>query len=214
MIQPIDVDHWRNRLNAIDRMLAELPEQHITISSYAMDLGRPAHASEPPLPGGDALDILGPWSSDATYGDEPTPRQVIVEWAHTVYDAHDNVPPRDLTYTQALVYVREQVPWLLQSPWADVFRDDIDAVHGRLAALCPPVVDERHDSTPQRDVITEDDLWDALAQRPDHELTRRDLTHLGINASTLTTWRHRGKISETRPGRYRAGDILDARRTA
>lgn len=211
-----DITHWRDRLDQIRDMLDQLPEQLVTITGYAMDLAGPVGHTVPPLPGGDVLAILGPWAPDATVGDDlPHPRQVITEWAHTIYDAHGQIPPAGLRFATALRYVRDEVPWILESPWADAWRDDIDAVHGRLATLCPAgPVDETHDDTPTVTIITEDQLWDALAQRPEHELTRRDLTHLGIPASTITTWRHRGKISETRPGRYRAGDILEARRTA
>ena len=210
-----DVDHWRNILNAIDRMLAEVPDTMLTIPSYSMDLAGPANTTELPLPGGDALVLTGPWASDATHGDDtPHPAQTIVEWAHTIHDAHGAVSAAGLRYAQALRYLRDQTPWILESRWAPAWRDDLEAVHGRLRALCPPEVDDRHDSTPLEDAITEQQVWEALEQHPEHELSRRDLAHLGINPSTLTTWRHRGKISETRPGRYRAGDIIDARRTA
>lgn len=210
-----DVDYWRNILNAIDRMLTEVPDTLLTISSYSMDLAGPSTATEPPLPGGDALVLTGPWASDATVGDDtPHPAQTVVEWAHTIHDARGAVPAAGLRYAEALRYLRDQTPWILGSPWAAAWREDLEAVHGRLRALVPAEVDERHDSTPLEEAITDEQLWEALEQHPEHELTRRDLTHLGINPSTLTTWRHRGKISETAPGRYRAGDIIDARRTA
>lgn len=209
------VDYWRTILNAIDRMLAEIPDTMLTISSYSMDLAGPASSTEPPLPGGDGLVLTGPWASDATHGDDtPHPAQTIIEWCERIRAHRGSPNTRRPRYGEALRYLRDETPWILESAAADAWCTDLEAVHGRLRALCPPEVDDRHDSTPLEEAITEEQLWEALGQRPEHELSRRDLTHLGINPSTLTTWRHRGKISETSPGRYRAGDIIDARRTA
>ncbi|GAA1333871.1 hypothetical protein GCM10009592_28530 [Brachybacterium rhamnosum] len=209
------INRYRNRLDDIRTMLNEIPDTMLTISSYAMDLAGSRATTEPALPGGEALILTGPWSSDATHGDDtPHPAQTITEWAHTIHDAHGQVPPHHLRFPQAIRYLHDQTPWILTSPWAPAWQRDIDAVHGRLRSLCPPEVDHHHDDAIEHDQITEDQLWDALALHPDHELTRRDLAHLGIPASTVTTWRHRGKVTETSPGRYRAGDIVDARRTA
>lgn len=211
----LDTDYWRNILNAIDRMLTEVPDTMLTISSYSMDLAGPSASTEPPLPGGEALVLTGPWASDATHGDDtPHPTQTVIEWCETIRRHRNSPTTRRPRYAEALRYLRDETPWILESPFHAAWCEDIEAVHGRLRSLCPPEVDDRHDSTPLEEAITEEQLWNALAQCPEHELTRRELTHLGINPSTLTTWRHRGKISETTPGRYRAGDIIDARRTA
>lgn len=213
--QPHEIDHWRNILNAIDRMLTEVPDTMLTISSYSMNLAGPSPSTEPPLPGGDALVLTGPWASDATHGDDtPHPKQTVIEWCETIRNHRGSPATSRPRYIEALRYLRDETPWILESPYATAWCEDLEAVHGRLRTLCPPEVDHRHDSTPLEEAITDEQLWEALEQHPEHELTRRDLAHLGINPSTLTTWRHRGKISETKPGRYRAGDILDARRTA
>lgn len=210
-----DVDYWRNILNAIDRMLTEVPDTMLTISSYSMDLAGPSSTTESPLPGGDALVLTGPWASDAIHGDDtPHPAQTVIEWCETIRERRGASMGARPRYAEALRYLRDETPWILESPFSYAWREDLEAVHGRLRSLCPPEVDERHDSTPLEDAITDEQLWEALEQHPEHELSRRDLAHLGIPASTVTTWRHRGKISETSPGCYRAGDILDARRTA
>lgn len=215
-LDPTVINHWWRILGEIDTMLREVTEQHITITGYSMDLTGPTASAEPPLPGGERLDITGPWSSNATYGDQATPRQVVIEWDQTIrqHRAGADEPPPARSFAVALRYLRDETARILESPYAAAWCQDIEGVHGRLRSLCPPEVDQRHDSTPIEVTVTEDMLWKALEGRPDHELTRRDLTHLGINASTLTTWRHRGKITETRPGCYRAGDIIEARRTA
>ena len=57
------VHHWQQTLNRIDRMLTEIPELHVTISSQPLNLTGPTVPTEPPLPGGDMLDVTGPWSS-------------------------------------------------------------------------------------------------------------------------------------------------------
>lgn len=210
---PAAITHWWRILGEIDTMLREVAEQHVTITGYSMSLGGPSASAEPPLPGGDRLDITGPWASNATYGDEATPRQVIVEWDQTVrqYRAGTDDAPPARSFAIALRFLRDEVDRILESPYAEAWCQDIEGVHGRLRALCPPTVDACHDSTPPPAEITEDMIWEALAAKPDHELSRRELTHLGINASTLTTWRHRGRITETRPGHYRAGDVIKAR---
>ena len=200
-----DTDHWLDRLADIARMLDELAEQPITITGYSMDLGGVHSTAEPPLPGGDRLDILGPWASDAHAGpgDQPTPRQVIIEWAHTIHDAHNTIPPRDLGFDDAITYLAQQTTWILESPWARQWCDDITTVHTRLTRLCPPIVDSLHDDTPKP--ITTTDLWDALHDRPDTPLTRTDVRALGIPAATIRTWRHRGHLG---PEPWPASDII------
>ena len=180
------VHHWQQTLNRIDRMLAEISELHVTISSQPLNLAGPTVATEPPLPGGDMLDVTGPWSSDATYATDPTPRQVITEWAITIWDAHDQTPPNPLRYTHALTYVREKIPWILESPWADEWCDDINAVHGRLRALCPPEVDETHDS---RDTPATIDLPSMANLIPDgRTLTRDEAEHFWPGALDNKQW--------------------------
>lgn len=209
------INHYRHRLDDIRDMHTELATTPPRVTSYSMDLAGPAATTEPPLPGGETLILTGPWASDATYGDDtPHPAQTIIEWAHTTYDAHNQTPPARLRFTQALTYLREQTPWILTSPWATAWRTDIDAVHARLATHCPPEVDHHHDDRTPDPTISAAQLWEALEEHPHHELTRRDLTHLGIHPSTITTWRHRGQLTEARPGHYRAADILNIRDTA
>ncbi|WP_087483551.1 hypothetical protein [Brachybacterium massiliense] len=182
-----DVDYWRNTLNAIDRMLTEIPDTMLTISSYAMDLAGPSTSTEPPLPGGDALVLTGPWASDATHGDDtPHPAQTIVEWAHTIYDAHGTIPTARLRYAEALRYLRDQTPWILESPWTTAWRDDIEAVHGRLRALVPAEVDDRHDSTPLEETIDLTAMADLIPE--DKLLTRDEAEHFWPNRLDPTAW--------------------------
>lgn len=175
--QQNEINRQRHRLDDIRQMINDIPELHITVSSYAMDLAGPAPSVEPPLPGGDALDITGPWSPNATYGDQAPPRQVITEWAMTVYDAHDQVPPPGLRFTQALTYLREKTPWILSSPWADTYRAEINAVYGRLRALCPPEVDESHDDTSQEESTDITAMWHLI---PNGKMLTRDETEMFI----------------------------------
>lgn len=207
-----NVAHWRDRLDHIDAMLTEIPEQHITIASQRFDLAGPQHAATPPLPGGERLAITGPWAADATYGDDtPHPRQVIIEWHSTLVEHRTGTTPARATYAAARRWLRDETPWILECPYAAAWRADIDQAHGLLQSLCPPLVGAEHDSTPPPSIITEDQLWDALSLHPEHHLSRRDLQHLGIPTSTITTWRSRGKLTETEPGKYRAGDVVALR---
>lgn len=207
-----NVAHWQDRLDQIDAMLTEIPEQHITIASQRFDLAGPQHAAAPPLPGGERLAITGPWARDATYGDDtPHPRQIIIEWHATLVAHRTGTAPAPIGYAAARRWLRDRTPWILECPFAPAWRADIDQAHGLLRSLCPPTVGPEHDATPPPLVITEDQLWDALALHPEHELTRGDLHHLGIPGSTITTWRSRGRIAEVKPGRYRAGDVLALR---
>lgn len=182
-----DVDHWRNILNAIDRMLTEVPDTMLTISSYSMDLAGPSSSTEPPIPGGEALVLTGPWASDASVGDDtPHPAQTIVEWAHTIHDAHGAVPTAGLRYTEALRYLRDQTPWILESPWAPAWREDLEAVHARLRALVPAEVDDRHDSTPLEAPIELAALADHIPG--DQLLTRDEAEHFWPSAIDSTAW--------------------------
>lgn len=203
--------HWQDRLEDIRHWYGQLPDQLASITGYAMNLTGPDHATEPPIPGGDVLVLTGPWAPDATCGDTtPHPDQTITEWSHTIHDAHGLVPNPRATWTQHWRYLHDQTPWILDSPWADAYTTDIEQLWWHLARLTGNQLDDPTPPPP----ATDTDVWNALEQHPDHELTRRDLTHLGVNASTLTTWRHRGHLTETRPGHYRAGDILELRATA
>lgn len=181
------VDYWRNILNAIDRMTTEIPDTMLTISSYAMDLAGPATSTEPPLPGGDALVLTGPWASDATHGDDtPHPAQTIIEWCERIR-AHRGSPatarPR---YIEALRYLRDETPWILESAAAETWCADIEAVHGRLRALCPPEVDDRHDSTPLEEAI---DLTALADQIPgDKMLSRDEAEHFWPSSLDTTAW--------------------------
>lgn len=197
------IARYRNRLDDIRQWLPQLSDTMTAITGYCMSLA-PVRGTAPRMPGGDALAMLAPYASDADHGDDlPHPQQIIREWVETL----DGRARR--TWTENWRRLHDLTPMILESPWADAWRTDIDALWWRLARLTGNAPDIA--PPPTRSI---DDVWDALEQNPDHELTRRDLTHLGINPSTITTWRHRGKISESRPGRYRAGDILHARRTA
>ncbi|QCR53219.1 hypothetical protein C1N80_06240 [Brachybacterium sp. SGAir0954] len=199
----------RDRLENIRQWRGQLSDVMLTITGYSMDLTG-IRGTTDRIPGGDALAMLAPWAPDATHGDDlPHPDQVIKEWSHTIHDHHGTVPPARATWAEHWRYLWDETQRILESPWAEAWTADITALWWRLARLTGNA--PAPEPEPLRSV---DDVWAALEQNPEHELTRRDLTHLGINPSTLTTWRHRGKISESTPGRYRAGDILDARRTA
>lgn len=199
------IDHWRNRLNAIDRMLTEAPEQHITISSYSMDLAGPTKATEPPLPGGDILDITGPWALNATYGDDPTPRQVIAEWCMTIRrdrTGQDQPIPR---HAEALRYLRDETPWILDSPWADHYQADIDNAHARLRALIPRVIeeDEPHDDSTPPEPIDITTLGHLIPD--DVMLTRDEAEHFWPHVLDNRAW---GNLREkARYHRERGMDI-------
>ena len=199
----------RDRLEDVRQWRGQLSDVMLTISGYSMDLTG-IRGTTDRIPGGDALAMRGPWAPDADHGDDlPHPDQIIREWSHTIHDHHGTVPPARATWAEHWRYLWDETQRILESPWAEAWCEDITALWWRLAKLTGN--EPERPASPVRSI---DDVWAALEDNPDHELTRRDLTHLGINPSTLTTWRHRGKISESTPGRYRAGDILDARRTA
>ena len=183
-----EINHWRHVLDDIRDMLDQITDTTYTIASQPFDLSGRTHPTEPALPGGDRLDATGPWASDATHaeGCDPTPRQVIVEWAHTIYDAHGQVPPAHLRFTQAWIYNRQQVPWILESPWANTWTSDIRQTHARLQRLCPPLVGTEHDS---RQPVEPIHLPSHAHRIPDHSMLTRDAAeHFYPGQLTATDW--------------------------
>ena len=148
MTQPLDdFDHlnqiarYRNRLDDIREWRAQLPDVMLTISGYSMDLTG-IRGTTQRIPGGDALAMLGPWAPDADHGDDlPHPDQIIREWT-------ERLTGQTLgTWTENWRWLHDHTPNILQSPAADAWRADIDALWHRLERLSG---NHARDEPPQR----------------------------------------------------------------
>lgn len=193
------INRYRHRLDDIREWRAMLSDVMITVTGYSMDLAN-VRSTTDRIPGGDALTMRGPWARDADHGDDlPHPDQVLREWMETITEQ-----PSPGTWGECWRWHRDQTQRILESPWADAWRTDIDALWWRLAKL----TGNHPEPTPAPEITT-DQVIDALRDNPDHPLTRREISIIfNIPASTITTWRSRGLQTDHR-GHYRAGDILD-----
>lgn len=123
------VARYRNRLDDIRTWYAELPDLTLTIGSQALDLSG-VRGTTDRIPGGDALTMLGPWAGEADHGDDlPHPVQIVREWCETIAGQHWR------TWAENWRWLWDHVDDILNSPWADNWCTDIDALWGRLAAL-------------------------------------------------------------------------------
>lgn len=162
-----EVNRYRHRLEDIREWRGLLPEIVTAISSHGLDLSGVRGTTER-LPGGDALAMLAPWAPDATCGDDlPHPDQIVREWAHTIHDAHGQVPP-NASWVEHWRFLHDQTAWILASPWAVQWRADIDALWWRLARLTGntpegELVEVQRRLADHADAIP-DDAWLTLAQ--------------------------------------------------
>lgn len=192
------------KLQDIRFMYPQLSDVMLTVSGYAMDLTGVRSSNVPPLPGGDALAMLGPHSIGYDEPDDlPHPAQIISEWADRWREATRTPVRPGEKWAAHLAILQANTAWFIRQDRTGDFRTDIRAIHGRLSSLTgnsePPT------PTPEP---TPEEILDALREKPEHRLTRKELsTALGIPASTITTWRSRGLTTDEK-GRYRAGDIL------
>lgn len=123
------VNRYRNRLDDIHTWYRALPDTMLTVSGYAMDLAG-TRGTTSRIPGGDALAMLAPWSSDADHGDDlPHPAQTVNEWVKAI----DGTARR--TFAENWRWLRDHVPQILESQWAPAWRQDIDALWYRLEKL-------------------------------------------------------------------------------
>ena len=197
MTQPLDdFDHlnqiarYRNRLDDIREWRPLLSDTILTLSAINLSLA-PARGSTDRIPGGDALAMLGPWAPDADHGDDlPHPDQIIREWSHTIHDHHGTVPPARATWAEHWRYLRDETQRILESPWAEAWRADIDALWWRLARLTG--------NAPNDDEDTMRGALDCINARddlpPDTRLTAKDADRFwpGI-AQRLKDDRHHGR---------------------
>lgn len=193
------------KLEEIRWMYPRIGDTMLTISGYAMDLTGISGSSEPPLPGGDALAMLGPWSPGYDEPDDlPHPGQIVREWADRWRQATRAPDPIGAKWATHLAVLRSNTEWFIRQDRNGHFRKDIRAIHGRLESLTGN--SERPAPAPNP---TPEEVLAALREKPEHLLTRKELgTILGIPPSTITTWRSRGLAADEK-GRYRAGDILE-----
>lgn len=123
------VARYRNRLDEIREWQGLLSDTMLTISGYRMDLA-PARGSDPPVMGGDAMVMVGPWSSDAEHGDDtPHPAQIVREWVERLEG------PARGSWVEGWRWLRDEVPAILGSPWCAAWCEDIDGLWHRLASL-------------------------------------------------------------------------------
>lgn len=195
---------YRQRLDDIRDWRTHLTDVMLTISGYSMDLTG-IRGTTTRIPGGDALVMLAPWAPDATHGDDlPHPDQIIREWAHTIHDAQGNVPPHG-TWATHWRFLRDQVPWILESPWAGEWQQDVDALWHRLARLtgnAPTTEDQIRGA--------EDCLAAADLVPDDTMLTARDADRFwpGIEARLKDDRHHRRPVPDRdEHRRYRVGDL-------
>lgn len=123
------IARYRNRLDDIREWRSQLHDVMLSISGFAMDLTG-VRGTTDRIPGGDALAMRGPWSPDADHGDDlPHPDQVCREWMETIAGESAR------TWAENWRWLRDHTSDILESPWADAWRTDIDSLWGRLAAL-------------------------------------------------------------------------------
>lgn len=200
-----DVREIGEKLEEIRFMYPQLSAVMLTVSGYAMDLTGIRGSSTPPLPGGDALAMLGPTSVGYDEPDDlPHPAAWIKDWADKWREATRTPTRPGEKWATHLAILQANTAWFIRQDRTGNFRTDIRAIHGRLSSLTGN--SEKPTPTPEP---TPDEVIEALKEKPDHRLTRKELsTALGIPASTITTWRSRGLTTDER-GTYRAGDILE-----
>ena len=192
---------YRQRLDDIRDWYTHLPETMLTIASQPLSLA-PTRGTTTRIPGGDALAMLGPWAPDADHGDDlPHPAQIIREWAHTIHDAHGNVPPAHGTWAAHWRFLRDQVPWILESPWAQDWQQDVDALWWRLARLTGNAPVEKTEDVQRRLA----DYGPLLPDTARLTLPQADECWPGIrNRVDQDRWKERARArKEGRPAQYR-----------
>ena len=205
------VNYYRHRLDDIRVWYGQLPETMLAVSSARMDLA-PARGSGRRLPGGDAMVMIGPWSSDADEGDDtPHPAQIVREWVERLAGEAAG------SWTANWRWLVDAVPMILGSQWASAWCSDIDALWHRLASLTgnAPVVES--DEVQRRLVDHADDLPDdamlTLAQVeaawPGRGISGRIRSARSKeNARARREDRPpRHRLEPDRRGRYRLGDL-------
>ena len=127
--QENQANRYRHRLDDIRDWLAELTDTITTITSPRLSHA-PGGNGEARLPGGDALVMLGPWAADADHGDGiPHPAMICHEWVERIQGHARH------TFTENWRWLRDNTPHILQSPFAEAWRADIDALWTKLGHL-------------------------------------------------------------------------------
>lgn len=142
------IARYRNRLDDIRTWRGQLTDIMLTVSAYSMDLTGIPSTGETPMPGGDALAMMGPWARDAEHGDDlPHPDQVLREWMETIAEH-----PSPRSWAECWRWHWDNTQHILGTPWADQWRHDIDALRGRLQALAGEAPEKEQ---PEPDDITQ-----------------------------------------------------------
>lgn len=185
------INKWRNRLDDIRDWHQQLPNTMLHTPSPTIDLTG-IRGTTNRIPGGDHLTMLGPYASDATYGDDtPHPTQILTEWAERIA----NTTPR--TFTAAWRWNRDHTPHILTTPYRDAWTQDIHTLWGRLATLTG-----NHAPTPPTNRGPQD-LQAAAQTIPNHTrltLKEADMAFPGIR-NRIEVSRHREHANATKQHR-------------
>lgn len=185
-----DVREIGEKLEDIKFMYPQLSDVMLTVSGYAMDLTGIRGSSTPPLPGGDALAMLGPHSIGYDEPDDlPHPAAWIKDWADKWREATRTPRKPGEKWAAHLAILQANVAWFIRQDRTGDFRTDIRAMHGRLASLTgnsgkdpepqrgPEELQARADEIPDDAMLTRDQAeqcwpgkldttaWDRLRQR-------------------------------------------------
>lgn len=194
-----DTAEIRDKLGEIRYWYPQLADTMFTISGYSMDLTGIPSTTETPLPGGDALAMLGPYSTGYTEPDDlPHPAQVIREWANRWREATRAPEPVAAKWSAHLAILEANTGWFIRQDRAGEFRSDIRAVHARLQHLtgdAEPKPEPEPDDITQMGHLIPDDVM----------LTRDEAEHFWPHALDNRAW---GNLREkARYHRERGMDI-------
>lgn len=177
------LDEIRDLHSEVEETLCDPPEPHQDLSLALLEgdrsgTTRPALRTRPrlpaPLPGGDKLAAIGPYSADAPEDDFPHPGLIIHRWVQVCAAEARAIPPRP-AWDAEIAYLRARVQYIPRD-YEEPFTADLRRVRGLLAHLC------HVDRLPRaaavacrllRGMTAQDELRERIAEIPlDFELTR------------------------------------------
>lgn len=124
------------KLEQIKWWYPQVTDTILTVSSQSLDLTGIPSTGEAPMPGGDALAMIGPWSPGYDEPDAlPHPAQIVHEWADRWRTATRTPTPAGAKWAAHLAILQANTAWFVRQDSSGEFRADIRAVHGRLQAI-------------------------------------------------------------------------------
>lgn len=199
------VNRLRNELEEVPRLLGEVSDVMLTVGRRSMSL-TPTRSQGRPLPGGQALAVLGPVSDHASELDDlPHPASVLRDMADLVREwmERPSVPAESMS--SAIGFLSESARWIVAHEELVVWvEQELGRVLGLLRSLVGDV--ERVEPRTFDPVELEDHMQALLDESPDsYRMTPAEADHFWPGISDrIKAHRSRAKARARREARKRS----------